>query len=968
MRKLLITGLFLFIIVSGFAQVKEKGTPLMRNFKKAEYGGGTQNWGISQDNRGFMYFANNNGVLQFDGQFWNLFTMPDSNKLVRSILCVGDTIYTGAFEEFGYFLRDNQKGLVYHSLMPLLKDKSVNIEEIWRITKVGRKIIFQSFSKVLIFEKETITIATPPEPLQFSFLIGKDYYVQGKSGNIYLLHGNTIERYNDKGTFKGIQVWAVLKISSEKYLFATINHGVWIFSEGVFKPWNNAANTFLVRNQIFSASAIPNGYIAFGTIQDGLLITQENGEVVQYINKRKGLQNNTILSTYVDCNHNLWLGLDNGIDYLELNSPLSYYNEGLGLLGACYSVSIFKSRFYAGTNQGVYMAPWETRTNTLSTAPYFERMETTNGQVWSLSAIDGNLFCGHNFGTFLVNNTAQKISEKEGSWQFLPLRNHPNKFIVGKYNGLHLYEKKNGSWQFSKEIAGFNESSRLLAEDEYENLWMAHGYKGIFKIVLNDQKDSVIASYLYDQSKGFPQSGGIAVDKVRNQVVFITSTGIFRYNAITDTMERYSEFNRLLKDSTNIRRLIEDKYGNIWVLKKNDISLLKHESSNAYKYVTTPLNKFGNSFVSSYENIFVDNMANIFVGTESGIIHYDATFPKTDTLPYACYIKQMRSLVTNGPVLFDDYGNSASGSLEIPYRQNSISIIYTAPRYSEQNLQYRVWLEGLDTDWSAATGITHKEYTNLSPGKYTFHVKARDSEGHESTEAITVFTIDYPRYLSKLAIVLYLLLLTGASMVARRVVKKKIVDATAKLEKEKEKELKSQEEAYEREALIAEKEIIKLRNEKLQAEIETKKIDVDGKNRELASIALHITHKNEFLSKIKVKLEAVAKKLSLVSQREVMELIQTIDSDIKLDNEWQRFELHFDEVHDNFLKKIKETYPTLTPHELKMCAYLRLNMSTKDIAQMLNITVRGVEISRYRLRKKLGIESETNLIDFMLSL
>lgn len=967
MRKILFLATLSLIVFAGFSQVKQKGTPLMRNFKKSEYGAGTQNWGISQDSRGFMYFANNNGMLQFDGQFWTLFSMPDSSKLVRALLCVSDTIFTGSFDEFGYFLHDCHKGLVYHSLIPQLDSTITDIDEIWRINKIGSKIIFQSFTKIIVLEHGKVSVLPAPELLQFSFIFNNSYYIQGKSGNIYQLSGDTFTHFNDKGTFKGIQVWAVLKIDQEKYLFATINHGVWVYANGGFKPWNNEANNFLKRNQIFSASVIPGGYYAFGTIQDGLLITRENGEVVQYVNKRKGLQNNTILSTFVDHNHNLWLGVDNGIDYLELNSPLSYFNEGLGLLGTSYAVNIANSKIYVGTNQGIYVAPWDMNSNILSNQPFFKRMEETKGQVWSLTTLDGNLYCGHNFGTFLVNNNAIKISDKEGSWQFLRLRNNPDKLVVGKYNGLHLYVKKNGTWQFSKEIKGFNESSRLIAEDDYENLWMAHGYKGIFKIVLNEAKDSVMNYYLYDQTKGFPQKGGIYVDKVQNQVVFITTQGIYRYNAITDKMERYSELNRLLKDSLNIHRLIEDKYGNIWVLKKNEVMLLKHESPNSYKLISTPLSKFGSSFINAYENIFIYNQANIFVGTEAGVIHYDATMSSSDTIPYACYIKEMHSLMSDGPVFFNDYKGGEESPLYIPNKHNSISLTFTAPRYSEQNLRFSTWLEGNDKGWSSFTSANHKDYTNLSPGKYVFHVKAIDSDNAESTEATIIFIVESPWYLSKWMVFIYLLMLIGGSLLTRKIVKKKIARATATMQANQEKELKAQEEAYEREALMADKEISKLRNDMLQTEIEKKKIDVESKNRELASIALHITHKNEFLSKIKLRLEAVSKKVNPVSQREVMELIESIESDIKLDNEWQRFEFHFDEVHGNFLKKMKETYPSLTPHELKMCAYLRLNMTTKDITQMLNISVRGVEISRYRLRKKLGLDSETNLTDFMLN-
>ncbi len=214
---------------------------------------------------------------------------------------------------------------------------------------------------------------------------------------------------------------------------------------------------------------------------------------------------------------------------------------------------------------------------------------------------------------------------------------------------------------------------------------------------------------------------------------------------------------------------------------------------------------------------------------------------------------------------------------------------------------------------------------------------------------------------------IYFILFAGLVWLVRRIVKIKIAKATLKIKEQQRLELKIKEEEYKREVLEAEREIIRLRNENLQVEVDRRKIDLEHKNREIASIALHITHKNEILNKLKIKLENVSKN-NPSSQKELEDLIKTINSDLKMDNDWQRFELHFDEVHGDFIKRLKERYSKLSPSELRLCAYLRLNMSTKDIAQILNISVRGVEISRYRLRKKLEIESDTNLIDFMMNL
>jgi len=93
----------------------------------------------------------------------------------------------------------------------------------------------------------------------------------------------------------------------------------------------------------------------------------------------------------------------------------------------------------------------------------------------------------------------------------------------------------------------------------------------------------------------------------------------------------------------------------------------------------------------------------------------------------------------------------------------------------------------------------------------------------------------------------------------------------------------------------------------------------------------------------------------------------TLKVDERLEDDWEKFSYHFDQVHSNFIKRLKQGYPNLTPKDQKLCAYLRMNLTSKEIAPLLNISVRGVEISRYRLRKKLSLNKEENLSEFMMS-
>ena len=155
--------------------------------------------------------------------------------------------------------------------------------------------------------------------------------------------------------------------------------------------------------------------------------------------------------------------------------------------------------------------------------------------------------------------------------------------------------------------------------------------------------------------------------------------------------------------------------------------------------------------------------------------------------------------------------------------------------------------------------------------------------------------------------------------------------------------------------------VMMLKNENLQAEIE-------HKNTELASVAMHLVQKGELLGKIKEELMRLKRSSNGDNHTngDYKKLIHILGEEDKMDKDWEHFAVHFDKVHSDFLRTLKASHPALSAHELKLCAYLLMNLSSKEIAQLMNIPVRGVEISRYRLRKKFKISTETNLFNYLL--
>ena len=155
----------------------------------------------------------------------------------------------------------------------------------------------------------------------------------------------------------------------------------------------------------------------------------------------------------------------------------------------------------------------------------------------------------------------------------------------------------------------------------------------------------------------------------------------------------------------------------------------------------------------------------------------------------------------------------------------------------------------------------------------------------------------------------------------------------------------------------------------MQLEKERLEYDLKHKSQEMANLMINFVRKNEMLTEIKseiIKVAAMLKGEGVRESKQQLILINSkIDSNIQSDEVLKRIEEQFDLIHNNFMKRLHEKHPELSNNERMMCAYLKMNLSTKEIAPLLNLSVRGVETIRYRLRKKFGLEREDNLTDYL---
>lgn len=941
------------------------GYPLVRNFKTSDYQAGLQNFTIKQDKRGLIYVANNYGLLEYDGTQWQTHGVKSGTK-VRSMAIDGKgRIYVGCQGDFGYFFPDAKGKLIYTSLADSLVSRYRNFDETWNIYIDSDKVYFCTFSNLFIYNGKTIEVIKPENPLDYSFLVNRQLFVNQHGVGVSRLEGHALNEVNGGKFFADKSVSSILAMPNDQFIVSTFQHGIFILSNGTVKPWNDTLQKFFIQANINCFGRLKNGNFAMGTQNEGLLELDLNGNLLLQLTRDKGLDSRTVLSIYEDDHNHLWLGQNNTIAFVELNSPFSFIREQNGLPGIGYAAYMDQDRLYLGTNTGLYVRFQKYPDS-------FSLIENSNGQIYGIGLYGSELLVAHQSGAMRVNaNQTTPISKEQGSWVFLPMKNHSDKLLEGTFTGLQLYLKKNNHWQWQKKLSGFSESSRVMAEDQDGKIWVTHGYKGAYRISLNENRDSILNVTFYGSDKGFPTNRLINVFTIRNELLFTSESGSFKYDPIIDRFIPDGQLSKFFGQGSQLWFVQEDALGNIYFIGREHLGVLKKNSVGDYVLYEKEFNKIRKYLNDDLHSIAIMRNNEVIYAAKDGFIHFDPAIPMNQNPIFSTHIRKVTTIHKGDSILFNGHYSVGDSIVErqfkanepiLPYANNSITIAFAATSYESDmdDMLYQYYLEDYEKDWSSWSSHSIKEYTNLPEGSYEFHVRAKNISDEISPEAIYGFTVLAPWYRSTLAYGFYGLVSLSFLILSYKTASRKYKRERNEMVKKQKLELTKKDNEIVNLATQTQSEITRLKNEKLEAEINHTKS-------ELATATMHLLNKNEFIAGIKTNLNHIAQKSTNDElNKELHKIAKDIESNISDDSDWEHFQFHFDRVHGDFTKRLKEQFASLSPQETRLCAYLRMNLSTKEIAHLLNISVRGVEIGRYRLRKKLHLERDNNLQEYIL--
>lgn len=944
------------------------GLPEIINYPKETYRAGTQTWDIQQDRNGVLYFANNSGLLTFNGHYWHLYSMPNET-IVRSVqVAASGRVYVGAQDEIGYFFPGANGDLVYTSLKSLVPASDREFADVWDIVIQGDQVFFRSENKIFLYKDQTIEVFRAPSEWRFMGSAGGAVFAQDKAKGLLRFREGGWQPLRQPFGGSDTLVTTLLTYSKDTLLVGTLRNGLYLMTGDRFTRKTTQADAFLADNRIYCGSQAGDNAFALGTTSGGCIILYKDGRVIQTLSRTEGIQNNNILTLFLDRDHNLWMGLDNGIDFVAYNTAITHIFPDKNNELAGYAARIYQGKLYIGTSDGLYSVPLDFHENDLSFSKgNFSQVHGTNGQVWNLSEVNGQLLMGHHEGAFVIrDNAATPLLPGVGSWLFAPVSSvYPSPHvIVGTYTGLDLLTFKDGAFQAAGKLPGLNESLRFLAIDNDNRIWSSHPYRGVFKIELTPDHQR-ITSRLYTAKDGLPGDLNNYVYRVKNRVVVATEKGIYEYDAAGDRFV-LSTFMEPVFHRQRVRYLREDDNGNLWFVSNERVGVVDyHRPAEGKPFSVVFFPELTGETVGGFEYLYPYNDENVFISFDKGFFHLNYAYYIRSSVHLSVLIGQVRASGRRDSVLFGGYfsdgTNTTDGQGSAPVRlsnqENSFHFEFASTLYEQQdNITYSYQLSGFDKGWSDWNRKTEKDYTNLPSGTYTFQVKARNNLGSESKPAAYTFTVEPPWYQSVWAYLVYALLLCGILYLLSRYQRRKFAGQQQKYEEEQAR-LRY---LHQLELDSNEKEIVQLNNDKLETE-------VNFKNKELASVTMHLVQRGKLLSNIKEELIRLQRHIdNPTGASEFKKVIRMLNDDESNEEDWEHFSIHFDQVHSNFLANLKGHFPTLTSTDLKLCAYLRMNLSSKEIAQLMNISLRGVEISRYRLRKKLLIPTDANLYDYLI--
>ncbi len=746
-------------------------TPFVQTYSSKIYKGTFQTWHVAQDSNQVVYIANNDAVLRYDGVTWNPIPSIKGNFVGALAASPQGKIYVAGRRLIGYLSKSTNGAIVMKSLNEKLPKGTSQDISIRKIVASNSAVVFASPSILYVYQPQKdkiITLKVKPQSLQginnFNIFCHKDtIYVATADGLLYLEEEALKALPSINKQLKKLAMKYVQPYGATKFLILDQNHAFYLLDVAknnsiTPKPLDSKVSKKIKGKEIFDLQVLSDGSIALNVLDEGLLIISPEGKERYHLTKKTGLLANTVNFIYEDSNRNLWL-TGHEVAQILIASPLSHFYQPKENSAAFLSLGRKENQRFLGSLNKI-----ETHQEQSS----FDDFVINSQEVWNFFdfGVDG-FFAATSKGVYIIKaKQPELVFNTPYVFCVEKVKTAPLTFLVGTYaDGIWKLTQENEQWKSTK-ISGFEEETRFLKADNAGNVWISHHSQGIFRLQLNAQQDSVIYQKLYTQKEGLPDEVNNRIfSSKKGELLFATIDGFYQYNTQKDKFEPNPVYYAALKGKC-IYNFVEHQDGNmyLWIGEKQPSqqigAILKKDKADKMRLDTRPFRAIAvpvNHFIVDVDApMLVLENGKLWIGNGENIYEYDPSQLEYVTNPFNMSITLVKA------------GNNQTGNLilmnqqtllygeAIAYQFNEMRFEFAAHYFDEENkVEYQYFLVGYDKEWSGWSNQPNAHFTNLSEGKYTLKVKARNIYGVESQEVSFAFQILPPWYRAWWAYLLY---------------------------------------------------------------------------------------------------------------------------------------------------------------------------------------------------------------------
>lgn len=795
-------------------QSYQYGLPYLQVYNPKDYDGLGQNWDVLQGDDGLMYFANKTGILTYDGKHWNTTLLSNFNTVRSLAKDRNGRIYVGGIGDLGYLETDSLGAHKFTSLIEQIPEDYRNSNpDFYRTHVTDEGAFFMTpYFVVRYFEGEVEVINSDAERGNFNrgYMVNNQVYYLLPVSGLYTYEGGAFKLVNGgeqarmpSSTTSGLIPWDNGQLLLIEYTGDALIFG----DEGAVKakgPIFDNLKKLLRGVFVMDIEPIPGFGYAMNSANDGLIITDEEFNVIHHLRKSDGLSDNAIRKGFVDNSGNYWAATNKGLTYLMLNTPFTKADEKTGIDAGLLSAILKNDTLFVGTTWGVKY----------SEGNAFKQIEFTQSETWDLDIIEGELYASIGNGLVKVSMNRQnaKVISAE-PWGLAPLHTRPGKYILHGFNNhLFLLGLKNGKLLPEAQIGGYWGNVPVLAEDNTGYIWMGDGIDTLRRVKLNAALDSIVEMRTFGPENGLPRMDAnqvVVFPEAKNGILFVGADDYFEYHADKDTFMLFEPFKDIV-GGDKYRILEQTPNGNVYTVTAGR-KVRYTKNNDGYSLDTTSFAKI-DDFQTQKIYPLPDNTV-LFVGPE-GLIQYHPDWVPKKIKPFKTVISQVKAadqILFGGITFAQAFLNNGLG---LDYTDNSLSFGFSALSFEEsENNLFKYQLEGYEENWSEWATETYKEYTNLPEGRYTFKVRSKNIYGQEGEVAQFEFRIYAPWYRSTLAFGGYGLLIIMAIWVIVRAYTHRLLKEKERLERIVEE--RTQEIIMQKDEIAIQAEELKANNQKL---------------------------------------------------------------------------------------------------------------------------------------------------------